>query len=158
MNLNLTILGQMITFALFIWFTMKFVWPVLTQAMEERRQKIADGLAAAEQGVKELELAHYQSEAIRTEAKAEAASIIEQANTRAHHMVEEAKETARIEGGRLLELAKSDIQKEYTQAKEILMEQVSQLAVAGAEKVLQQELTVNVGLDEKIVSDTVGDS
>ena len=158
MNLNLTILGQMITFALFIWFTMKFVWPVLTQAMEERRQKIADGLAAAEQGVKELELAHYQSETIRTEAKAEAASIIEQANTRAHHMVEEAKETARIEGGRLMELAKSDIQKEYTQAKEILMEQVGRLAVAGAEKVLQQELTVNVGLDEKIVSDTVGDS
>ena len=157
MNLNLTILGQMITFALFIWFTMKFVWPVLIQAMEERRQKIAEGLAAAEQGVKELELAHYQSETIRTEAKAEAAAIIEQANTRAHHMIEEAKEDARVEGGRLLDLAKSDIEKEYTQAKEALMKQVSQLAVAGAEKVLQQELTVNIGMDEKIISDTVGE-
>ena len=157
MNLNLTILGQMITFVLFIWFTMKFVWPVLIQAMEERRQKIADGLAAAEQGVKELELAHYQSETIRTEAKAEAAAIIEQANTRAHHMIEEAKEDARVEGVRLLDLAKSDIEKEYTQAKEELMKQVSQLAVAGAEKVLQQELTVNIGLDEKIISDTVGE-
>ncbi len=157
MNLNLTILGQMITFALFIWFTMKFVWPVLIRAMEERRQKIADGLEAAEQGVKELELAQYQSEAIRTDAKAEAAAIIEQANTRVHHMIEEAKAAARVEGGRLLELAQSDIQKEYTQAKEALMAQVSQLVVAGAEKVLQQELTVNVELDQSIVSDAVGE-
>ena len=157
MNLNLTILGQMITFALFIWFTMKFVWPVLIKAMEERRQKIADGLSAAEQGVKELELAHYQSETIRTEAKAEAASIIEQANTRANHMVEEAKGVARAEGSRLIELAKEDIQKEYTQAKELLIAQVGQLAINGAQKVLQNELSTNLDLDQVIVSDTVGE-
>ncbi|MBV53943.1 MAG: F0F1 ATP synthase subunit B [Coxiellaceae bacterium] len=157
MNLNLTILGQMITFAIFIWFTMKFVWPVLIKAMEERQQKIADGLSAAEQGVKELELAHYQSEAMRTEAKAEAASIIEQANTRANHMIEEAKTIARVEGSRLVELAKEDIQKEYTQAKELLIAQVGQLAIDGAQKVLQNELSSNLDLNHAIISDTVGE-
>ena len=158
MNLNLTILGQMITFGLFIWFTMKFVWPAITNVMSERQQKIADGLSAAEQGIKDLELAQYKAEEIRTEAKAEAAAIIEQANTRAHHLVEEAKEQARKEGSRLSELAKEDIQKDYLQAKELLIAQVSELAIAGAEKVLQKEISINLDLDRGIVSDTVGEA
>ena len=91
MSLNLTLLGQMLTFILFIWFTMKFVWPPLTKLMAERQQQIADGLAAAEQGQKELELAQRQRQDILTDAKAKASTIVEQATHRANHIVEEAK-------------------------------------------------------------------
>jgi F-type H+-transporting ATPase subunit b len=158
MNLNLTILGQMITFALFIWFTMKFVWPAITNAMEERQTKIADGLAAAEQGQKELELANYKTAEMLTEAKAKAAGIIEQANSRANRMIEDSKDKAREEGDRLLVLAKEDISKEYVQAKEELISQVGRLAVAGAEKILQREIGANADLDHQIISDLIGEA
>lgn len=140
MDINITLLGELITFAIFIWFTMKFVWPPMTKMMEERRQKIADGLAAAEQGQNELELAQHKSKEMLLEAKAQAAQIIEQANQRANHIVEEAKGKARQEGQRLIELANGEIEQQYISAKEELLQKISSLAVAGAERILQHEV------------------
>ena len=140
MDLNATLFGQMITFAIFVWATVKYVWPPLMKAMEDRRAKIADGLAAAEQGKKELELAEIKSKEQLMEAKAQAATIIEQAHMRANHIVEEAKGTARKEGERLIELAKSEIEQEYNATRQLLLKQVSNLAVAGAQKILHREI------------------
>jgi len=140
MDLNATLVGQMITFAIFVWVTVKYVWPPLTKAMEDRRAKIADGLAAAEQGKKELELAEHKSKEELMEAKAQAAAIIEQAHMRANHIVEEAKGAARKEGERLIELAKGEIEQEYNATRQLLLKQVSGLAVAGAEKILHHEI------------------
>lgn len=140
MDINATLFGQIITFSLFVWITMKFIWPKLMQIMEERRNKIADGLAAAEQGKKELELAKIRSKELLTEAKAEASHIIEQANRRAGTIVEEGKVNARQEGERLVSMAKADALQEYNLAKQELLLQVSNLAVAGAEKILQREI------------------
>ena len=143
MNINVTLLGEMITFAVFIWFTMKYVWPPLMNVMEERRKKIADGLAAAEQGRNELELAEVKVKEQLLEAKAQAATIIEQANHRANNIIEESKTKAREEGEHLLQLAKSEIEQEYIAAKEQLMNKVSQVAVAAAERILQREVDKN---------------
>ncbi len=143
MDINLTLLGEMITFAVFIWFTMKYVWPPLMNVMEERRKKIADGLAAAEQGERELEMARVKVKEKLLEAKMEAAAILEQASQRGGHIVEEAKAKARDEGDRLLRLAEGEIEQEYNTAKEKLMRQVSEIAVAGAEKILQREVDKN---------------
>ncbi len=140
MDINATLFGQMITFILFIWFTMKFVWPPLMRVMEERRKKIADGLAAAEQGQRDLELAQIKVKEQLTEVKTEAAHIIEQANKRAGHIIEEAKGQARVEGERLLQLTQGEIEQAYHSAKESLMQQVSTLAIAGAEKILQRKV------------------
>ncbi len=140
MNLNLTLIGQMITFALFVWFTMKFVWPPLMKLMQERQQQIADGLAAAEQGQKELELAQRQRQEILTDAKAKASTIVEQATHRANHIVEESKKRARVEGDRLVQIAKSDAEQQYQAAKDQLMNQVSSLALVGAERILKREI------------------
>ena len=140
MNLNLTLIGQMITFALFVWFTMKFVWPPLMKLMQERQQQIADGLAAAEQGQKELELAQRQRQEILTDAKAKASTIVEQATHRANHIVEESKKRARVEGDRLVQMAKSDAEQQYQAAKDQLMNQVSSLALVGAERILKREI------------------
>lgn len=143
MDINATLFAQIFTFIIFIWFTMKFVWPPVMRIMEERRNKIADGLAAAEQGKKELELARIKSKEELLEAKASAAHIIEQANQRANHIIEEAKGQARVEGERLLQLAKGEVEQEYNTAKETLLRQVSGIAVAGAERILQREVDKN---------------
>jgi len=155
MNLNLTLLGQMITFGLFVWFTMKFVWPPLVTVMRDRQKQIADGLAAAEQGQNELELAEHKSVEILTEAKAQAASILEQANQRANHIVEESKGRARDEGARLLTLAQDEIDQQYNLAKEDLLGQVSGIAVMAAEKILQRE--VDKSNNAAIVDELVGE-
>lgn len=155
MDINVTLFGQIITFSVFVWFTMKFVWPPLMRAMEERRKKIADGLAAAEQGKKELELAQIKVKEQLTEAKTEAARIIEQANQRAHHIVEESKQKARIEGDRLIKLAKDEIEQEYNTTKEQLMEHVSDLAVAGAEIILRRE--VDKKSNDRLVDELVSE-
>jgi len=139
-NLNLTLVGQMITFAIFVWFTMKYVWPPITKAMAERSKRIADGLAAAEQGKRDLEIAHHKAVEQLRDAKIQAAGIIEQATQRANHIVEDAKEHARNEGGRLLAVAKSEINQEVIRAKQELQLQVSGLAIAMAQKILQREL------------------
>jgi len=155
MDINLTLLGEMITFAVFIWFTMKFVWPPLMNAMNERQQKIADGLAAGEQGQRELELARIKIKEQLLEAKTEAATILEQANQRAGHIVEEAKGKARDEGDRLLQLAKGEIDQEYNTAKEALMQNVSKIVVAGAEKILQRE--VDQKNNDSLIKELVGE-
>jgi len=140
MDLNLTLLGEMITFAVFIWFTVKYVWPPLMTVMEDRRKKIADGLAAAEQGEKELEMAHVKVKELLLNAKTEASSILEKANQRASYIVEEAKGRAREEGARLMELTKGEIEQEYNAAKEDLMREVSKIAIEGAELILKKEV------------------
>lgn len=151
MNLNLTLFGEMITFAVFVWFTMRFVWPPLMKAMMDRREKIAAGLAAAERGQRDLELAQHKVTELLTEAKAQAAQIIEQAHHRANHIIEESKAHARAEGDRLLSIAKVDIEREFHAAREKLLHEVSSLVLTGAEKVLQHE--VNRSANDKIISE-----
>ena|SRR3989338_8752268 len=140
MEINATLLGQIITFAVFIWFTMKFVWPPLMKAMEERRQKIADGLAAADKARHDLELADLKAKNELQEAKNYAAQIIEQANHRANRIIEEAKEQARSEGDRMLEMAQEEIQRQYQQTRGELLHQISELAVLGAEKIVRRSI------------------
>ena len=149
MNINLTLIGQTISFAFFVWFCMRFVWPALLGVMEEREQKIADGLEAAELADKDLELAKQKATQQLREAKEQAASIVEQANKRANQIVDEAKDAARAEGDRLLVAAKAEIEQEANRAKENLRGKVAALALAGAEKVLE------ASIDEKAHSELV---
>lgn len=153
MNINLTLFGEMITFAVFVWFTMRFVWPPLMKVMEERREKIAAGLAAAEKAKRDLELASHKVTELLTEAKAQAAQMIEQAHHRANHIIEEAKGAARKEGERLLVIAKEDIGREFHAARDVLMTEIASLVITGAEKVLQQE--VNKSANDKIISEMI---
>jgi len=140
MNINFTLFAQAIVFAAFIWFTVKFVWPPLLRAIEARQKQIADGLAAAEQGKKSLEVSSKQAEQAIQEARARAAEIIAQAEKRDAQMVEAAKVAAKAEGDREKAAAKADIQQEAQRAREQLREQVAALAVAGAEKILRREV------------------
>lgn len=140
MNINLTLFGQTISFFLFVWFCMKFVWPPIMQALEERKGKIADGLAAADRGKHEQELAEKRAKELLVEAKREAAEIISNANKRATEIVEESKGDARTEGERIIVAARAEIDKERNLAREALREQVVALALAGAEKVLGKEI------------------
>lgn len=140
MNINLTIIGQLLAFAVFVWFTMRYVWPPMSAALEERRKKIADGLAAAERGEKEQELAQERATEVIKEAKQQANEIMASAQKRATELVEESKTTAREEGERIKEQAHSEIEQEINRAKEELRKQVSQLAVAGAEQILAKEI------------------
>src|SRR3989338_1061066 len=117
MNLNFTLLGEMLTFIVFVWFTMQFIWPPLIKVLAERREKIAAGLAAAEKTKRDLELAHHKVTELLTEAKAQAAQMIEQASQRANHIIEEAKGRARDECDRLLVIAKTDIEREFQAAR-----------------------------------------
>ncbi|NIB39482.1 F0F1 ATP synthase subunit B [Pseudomaricurvus alkylphenolicus] len=143
MNINLTLIGQTISFAFFVWFCMKFVWPALMSIMEEREKKIADGLEAADRADKDLELAQKKATAQLREAKEEAAAIIEQANKRANQIVEEAKDQAVAEGNRLKAAAEAQIEQEVNRAKEELRGKVAVLALAGAEKVLGASIDEN---------------
>jgi F-type H+-transporting ATPase subunit b len=140
MNINVTLLAQAISFALFILFTVKFVWPPLMRAIEERQKQIADGLAAGEEGKKQLEASGKLAHDELGKARARAAEIIAQAEKRGLQMIEEAKNSAKAEGERLLSGAKSEIQQEVSSAKEALREQVAALVVSGAEKILQREV------------------
>ena len=144
MNINATLIGQSIAFMVFVWFCMKFVWPPITGALAERKKKIAEGLEAAERGMQSQERAQVQVQAQLTEAKQQASEIINQAQKRANEIVEEAKGAATQEGERIKAAAHSDIEKEINRAKEQLRSQVSVLAVAGAEKVLNKEINADV--------------
>ncbi len=144
MNLNLTLVAQAIAFAIFIWFTVRFIWPYLLRAIETRQKQIADGLAAGERGRVELAEASKKSEATLAEARARAQEIIGAAEKRAAQMIDEAKNTAKAEGDRLVAGAKAEITQEVARAKESLREQVAALAVAGAEKILQREVDAKV--------------
>ncbi len=140
MNLNLTLIGQMLAFAGFVLFCMKYVWPPILAAMQERADKIADGLAAADRANHDLELAQEKAVERLKEAKQEAAGILDAANRRASQIVEEAKSQAREEGDRLKEAANAEIDQELNRAREQLRGQVANLALAGAEKVLGAEI------------------
>lgn len=140
MNINLTLLGQMITFMILVGVTMKYIWPPMMKALDDRRKQIASGLEAAERGHHELELARHRATEKLRDAKLEAAKIIDQANQRATRMVEEAKEKARDEGDRLITLAKEQIDQELRAAKQQLFKQVAGLAMTGAEKILAEKI------------------
>lgn len=140
MNINFTLVSQAIAFSAFIWFTVKFVWPHLLRAIEERQKQIADGLAAGERGKKNLELASQRSLEVLKEAKQRASEIVIQAEKRASDIVEEAKENAKIEGEKILAGAKAEIQHEIFSAREALRKQVAGLVVQGAAKILRREV------------------
>jgi len=140
MNINLTLIGQSITFFLFVWFCMKFVWPPVVTALEARRKQIADGLAAADRGKHELELAAKRATETLQEAKQKAAEIIAQAEKRASQVVEESKDAAKVEGDRQIAAAKAEIEQEIHRAREQLRGEVAALVVAGAEKILRREV------------------
>lgn len=140
MNINLTLFAQAATFALFIWFTVKVIWPYLLRAIEARQKQIADGLAAGEQGRKSLEISTRQAEDAINAARERAAEIVAQAEKRSAQMVEEAKLAAKDEGAREKAAAKAEIEQEVSRAREQLREHVSALAVAGAEKILRREV------------------
>lgn len=147
MNINFTLLSQAIAFSIFIWFTVKFVWPYLLRAIEERQQKIADGLAAGERGRKELELASQRSSEVLKEAKQRASEVVIQAEKRASDIIEEAKQSARVEGEKIIAGAKAEIQHEIFSARESLRQQVAGLAVQGASKILHREVNAKVHAD-----------
>lgn len=140
MNLNVTMLAQAVTFFVFVFFCAKFVWPPMIKIIEARQKQIADGLAAAEEGKKSLEIASKQADAAIAQARARAAEIIAQAEKRDSQMVEEAKLSAKAEGDREKAAAKSEIEQEVSRAKETLRTQVAALAVAGAEQILKREV------------------
>jgi F-type H+-transporting ATPase subunit b len=139
-NINLTLFGQMVTFAIFVWFCMKFVWPVIIEAMEERQLKIAEGLDAADRSVRDLEAAQDKVANQMKEAKQEASGIVDQAHKRANQIVDEAKVLAVAEGVRLKVAAEAEIEQEINRAKEELRSAVAGLALAGAEKILEASI------------------
>lgn len=143
MNINATIIGQMLTFVVFVWFCMKYVWPPLSNVLAERSKKIADGLSAADRAEHDLQLAKEKATHQLREAKKEAADIIDQANKRAGQLADEAKAQAREEGERLLKAAKAEIEQEFNRAREDLRSKVAKIAITGAEKILE------VDVDEK---------
>src|SRR3990172_1633234 len=147
MNINLTLLAKAATFAIFIWFKAKFVWPFLMRAIETRQKQIADGLAAGERGKQDLEHASRRTADLLREAKQQAQDILVQADRRATQIMEEAKTTAKAEGGRLVAGAKAEIEQEVSRAKEMLRTQVAALAVAGAEQILKREVDAKTHAD-----------
>ncbi|MCO7245867.1 MULTISPECIES: F0F1 ATP synthase subunit B [Halomonadaceae] len=137
MNINMTLIGQTIAFAIFVWFCIKYVWPPISNALHERQKKIADGLDAASRASRDLEVAQEKAEQTLRESKEQASQILEQANKRSAQIVEEARDQARAEGERLVASARSEIEQEVNRAKEDLRAQVSHLAIIGAERVLE---------------------
>ncbi len=140
MNINLTSFGQTITFIVFVWFCMKYVWPPLLNALNERKQKIADGLAEAEKGMQAKALAEQDAAAALAEAKTQATEILAQAQRRADEIVEESKQTARVEGERLLAGARAEIDQEVNRAREELRQEVVAIALRGTEQLLGREV------------------
>ena len=147
MNLNVTLVAQAITFIVFIALCAKCLWPQLIPALEARQKQIADGLAAAEQGKRSLELSSKQADEEIAKARARAAEIMGQAEKRASQMIEEAKMSAREEGNREKTAAKAEIAQEVSRTKEALRAQVSLLAIAGAEKILRREVDAKTHAD-----------
>ena len=144
MSINATLIGQAIWFALFIWITMKYVWPPLQKAMADRQAQIAEGLAAAERGKHEQDLAAKRSADALRQAKEKSAEIVAQAEKRAQQIVDEAKGNAKVEADKVVAGAKAEIDQEVERAKQQLRERVAELAVAGAEKILRKEVNASV--------------
>jgi F-type H+-transporting ATPase subunit b len=140
MNFNATLIGQTLSFIVFVWFCMKFIWPPIMHALDERKQTIADGLAAAERGKHDQQLAQERARDILREAKEQGGELISRADKRASEIVDESKDEAREEGGRLLTAARAEIDQEINRAREDLRRQVVSIAMAGASKVLEREV------------------
>ena len=140
MDINMTLIGQTIAMIVFVWFCMKFIWPPLLEAIEERQEKIAEGLAAADKGQESLEKAKVEAEGIVDDARKQATSILDQANARANEIVADGKADGVKERERQLTAAKAEIEQEANRAREELRGQVSAIAVASAEKILDREI------------------
>jgi F-type H+-transporting ATPase subunit b len=146
-NINLTLVVQMIVFATLILITMKWIWPPILKAMDERQRKIALGLAAAEEGEKALAEARGKADAIIREARERANQIIDHAQHRANELIEQAKGAASAEGARLLEAAQQQIELDTTRAKESLRREVASIAVGAATKLLGREIDARAHAD-----------
>jgi F-type H+-transporting ATPase subunit b len=139
-NINLTLIVQMVVFIVLIWITMKFVWPMILGPMTERAAKIAAGLAAADKGQQDLAQASQKAEVIVREARERAGQIIDQAQHRANDLVEQAKGAAMTEGARLVAAAQQQIELDTSRARESLRREVAQIAVSAASKLLEREI------------------
>jgi len=146
-NINLTLLVQMLVFGLLVFITMKYIWPVILNAMDERSRKIAAGLAAAEKGEQELAAARGTAETIVREARERANQIIDHAQHRANDLVEQAKGTASLEGARLVAAAQQQIELDTSRAKESLRREVAGIAVGAAGKLLGREIDARTHAD-----------
>jgi len=144
MNLNATLIVQLVVFIILGWFTMKFIWPPLIRVLDERRQKIADGLAAAEQGSRSLGEAQRKIAQIDADARARAQTLIAETEKRAQLIIEEAKGQAKTEADRLIEAARAEAAQQVVRAKTALRDQVAALVVAGAEQILKREVDAKV--------------
>ncbi len=155
MNFNITLLGQTVAFMIFVWFCMKFIWPPLMSAIEERQKKIADGLADADRAAKDLELAQAKATDQLKDAKATANEIIESANKRKAQIVDEAKAEADTERAKIIAQGHAEIEAERNRVKEDLRKQVASLAIQGAEKILERSIDHNAHSDivEKLVAE-----
>ncbi|MFW9595964.1 MAG: F0F1 ATP synthase subunit B [Macromonas sp.] len=147
MNINATLFLQAVVFAILVWFTMKFVWPPITKALDERAQKIADGLAAADRAKAELSSANKRVEAELASTRNETAARLADAERRAQSIIDEAKARATEEGNKILVAAKAEAEQQTIQAREALREQVAALAVKGAEQILRKEVNASVHTD-----------
>jgi F-type H+-transporting ATPase subunit b len=139
-DINATLIGQTIAMIVFVWFCMKYIWPPLLAAIEERQEKIAEGLAAAEKGDEKLEAARAEAEQIVADARKQATGILDQAHSRANEIVAEGKENGVKERDRQLAAAQAEIEQEANKAREELRGQVSAIAIASAEKILMREI------------------
>jgi len=147
MNLNATLFVQLVVFFIGAWVTMKFIWPLLIKALDERRNKIAEGLAAADRGNKSLDEAQKKISKLEAEARAKAQAIIAETEKRAQGIVDEAKLAAKAEGDRLVAAAKTEAEQEMQRVKTTLRDDVAKLAVAGAEQILKREINAQVHAD-----------
>ncbi len=155
MNINATLFGQMITFAIFIWVTYRYIWPMFQKILDERQSRIAHDIADAEKRVREAEAMQHRAEKDLNETKIKAADIIEEANKRAGSIIEEARDKAREEGDRLIQLAHNEIAQETEAAKHALRKQLAKLVVAGTEKLLSQQIdhAQNDALIDKLITE-----
>lgn len=147
MYVNATLVAQLVVFFILAWFTMKFVWPPIVKALDERATKIAEGLAAAERGKQSLELAAKRSAETVREGKEKVVELLVQAEKQSQQIIEEAKAQARIEADKVIAGAKAEIEQEAARARESLRERVADLAIAGAEKILRREIDAKAHAD-----------
>lgn len=140
MNINATLIAQILVFFGLVWFTMKYVWPPIAKALDERADKIAEGLAAAERGKSDFEQAEKKVAELLTDGRNQVAEMVANAEKRAAQIVEEAKSQAQSEAARIAAQAKADVEQEANRAREALREQVALLAVKGAESILRREV------------------
>ena len=153
MNINITLLAQLIVFAIFWWFSRKYIWDPIMKALNERKQGIADSLAAAERGRQELEESGQRAQEFVTEAKKQASDIVANAERRGGSVVEEARDTAKAEGERILSGAQAEIEQETNRAREVLRAEVAALVVAGASRIIDKEIdeTAHAGLIDDLI-------